>query len=501
MDRSTHSTARTKHLTQNLNSLDVNTNNNNSTSSSKKKTAQPTLHNIPEKSGKKIYQSIQYDEQKNKNSTISADDFSYSFVELLSDSDEEVQRLTFHPSCEPTLSSRPSSKRQKNNVAPFVEPSIHFFKHMPENLIRKILFEHFIDLNDIPTTANNLMQFASISKFNREYIRKLLLEEGLHEFSFEITKLAIPDLLVELANDKKAKFTQADIDDLVHNWPYLTFDSSHTYEPSLSKYPLFTNRGIEALKKIVCHPKLQEVRIDNSFWVDVEYQNKEIRASNNNCMELLYELLSRKSSVPLKVDIDFFNWAPPYNSNFQINEKSFNLLGKIVDKANKCKNLTFGMVNIDRINELSLPYIGEFQNLFRSPDREYQHRFVLMMCAITLSHSAEEISINGVGLSDGEMEYVVAKIHQFDKSTLQYLDLSGNYISEATFPALARYIQSKETCLNTLKLNKTFRWDRNIKVFLKALKKNHSLQLVELSLSEVPHNHPIRNDKRVRLTE
>jgi hypothetical protein len=251
MDRLTHSTGRPKHLEQNLNRLVVDTSNNKPTSASQEKTTQPTLRNISEKNGKIIYPSIQLQEYKKfitrhdddssiVESSSASDDEDSSIVESSSSSDEDDNGGFKKTASKITLSSRPTSTQKKNMVLPFVESSANFFEHMPLDVIRKMLFENLIDLNDIPKSAKNLMHFASISKFNREFVRQLLTEEGMHEVSFEITKLVVPKLLATLASDDKAEFTHADIDDLVRNYPYLTLDCSNAINNKN-----FTNQGIQ----------------------------------------------------------------------------------------------------------------------------------------------------------------------------------------------------------------------------------------------------------------
>ena len=181
MDRSTHSTSRPKHLEQNLNRLNIDTGNNKPTSISQNQTAPPTLRNIAENNEKIIYPSIQVKEQKNSLIELDADS---SIVESSSYSDEDVNENFKKNASEPTLISRPSLGQKKNGAEASEVGSIPFFEHMPEDVIRKILFEQLIDLNDIHKTAKNLMHFASISKFNREYVRVLLTEEGMREVSF-----------------------------------------------------------------------------------------------------------------------------------------------------------------------------------------------------------------------------------------------------------------------------------------------------------------------------
>ncbi len=288
MDRLTHSTGRPKHLEQNLNSLDVVTRNNNSTSASQEKITLPTLRNIAEKNGIKLYPFIQKNEYKYKNLLNSSETDSSSIVESSSSSDEDDNGGFKKTASEITLSSRLTSATEKYSPTSSEVRSFPFFEHMPLEIIRKMLLENLIDLNNLPATAKNLMHFASISKFNRELVRVLLTEEGAQEISFEITKPFIPNLLATLAKDSNAQFTQADIDELVHNWPYLTFDSS------LKENTIFTNRGLKALKKIVCHPGLKEIRIINNLPENNSQDIKNFQACIINGLELLCSLLSRK---------------------------------------------------------------------------------------------------------------------------------------------------------------------------------------------------------------
>ena len=107
MDRLTHSTERPKHIEQNLNRLVVDTTNNKPTSISQNQTARPTIRNIAEKNGIKIYPFIQQSEYKYKNLLNSSETDSSSIVESSSSSDEDGELKK--PTSEITLSSRPSS--------------------------------------------------------------------------------------------------------------------------------------------------------------------------------------------------------------------------------------------------------------------------------------------------------------------------------------------------------------------------------------------------------
>ena len=133
MSRSHHSTVRPKNLEQNLNRFDVDASNSEPTSTSQNKTTPPILRNVVE-NNREIIDPIAYDTNQ-----------------------------------------------------------IHFFKQLPKEVIRKILLEHVIDLNHFRVTAKNLMKFANVSKFNREFVREMLIEKKMHQVSCEITKSVMPD--------------------------------------------------------------------------------------------------------------------------------------------------------------------------------------------------------------------------------------------------------------------------------------------------------------------
>jgi len=125
-----------------------------------------------------------------------------------------------------------------------------------------------------------------------------------------------------------------------------------------------------------------------------------------------------------------------------------------------------------------------------------------MMCNIALTHFAHTIILNGFRLSDGQLGLILDEIQLCDKSTLQHLDLSENYINESAAESLSALLQSEKTCLETLRLN-----DRDISVeayniLSEALINNQSLKLIEIrNVFYLDDDHPIRNDTRVRLTE
>jgi hypothetical protein len=493
MDRSTHSTSRPKHLEQNLNRLNVDTGNNKPTSISQIQTAPPTLRNIKENSGKITYPSIQIKEHKN--SIIRHDDDS-SIVESSSSSysDQDVNEGLKKTASEPTLISRPSSGQKKNGADASELQSIPFFEHMPEDVFRKILFENLIDLNKLPATAKNLMHFASISKFNREYVRVLLTEEGMREVSFEITKSVIPNLLATLANDKKAKFTQTDIDYLVRNYPYLTVDCS--YQKSIK----FTNRGLEALKKIVSHTGLQEIRIISNLPANNQGVNESFTAYSNNCLDLIYSLLSRKSSTPVKVDLIFKNWLPPLNSKNELEDKSFDTIKKIQNKANRCDNVIFGEINLI-YKTWDTPVTSLNFNPFDTRLLKYQFNFIKMMCNIAVTHSAHTICLKCLGLFDADISLILNEFIKFDKSSLRHLDLSRNHIEKATAQSLIKLLQSEKTFLNTLKLNDCAIRQDELDILNEEFKRNQSLELVEIkNIDFLPHDHPIRDTKKVKFT-
>jgi hypothetical protein len=318
MDRSTHSTARPKHLEQNQNRLDEDRSNNKPTSTSKNKTTTPTLRNIAENNRTKLYPFIQSDEYKYRNVINSTYRNSSSNDESCSSSDEEVNLSFENSDHELTLSSRPSPAEKKSGATTSEFSSISFFENMPPEM----LFEIVSYLNDTPAAAKNLMNFSSVCKFNREFFPELLSIESMEEVSFGITKSVIPNLLAKLAKDIKAQFTQADLDGLIHNYPYLTFDSS------LQKNTIFTKRELEALRKILHHPDLQGVRIINNHpKLDLGY-GKNHEAYINRGLELMNTLLTRENSSPIKVDFICNNWMPPFDYGFQINEKSLDLIKK-----------------------------------------------------------------------------------------------------------------------------------------------------------------------------
>ncbi len=484
MDRSTHSTFRPKHLEQNLNTLVVDTEKNNATSTSQEKTTLPTLRNIAEKNGIKLYPFIQQNEYKYRDLLNSSETDSSSIVESSSSSDEDDIDSFKKSASEPTFSSRPTLSKEKNSTKLSEVHAISFFEHMPEDAIRKILSQQFIDLSDIPTTAKNLMHFASISKFNREYVRELLTEEGMREVSFEITKLFIPNLLATLAKDNNAQFTQVDVDELVHNWPYLTIDSS------LKENTVFTNRGLKVLKKIVCHPELKKVRIINNLPENNSEDIKNFQDCINNGLELLYSLLSRKSASSLKVDLIFKNWEPLFHSNFQFKDKAIGLIKEIKNRDDSCGSVIFGEMDLSTVSNSS--YM----------DFKYKTEFLKIMCNIALKHSAHTISLAGFYLSDEDLGSILDEMQLYDNSSLQHLDLSANHLLGHAVENLAEWLKSDKTRIKNLILNRmNYILFSELDILADALKNNNYLELVVLDDSlqfEFLIRHRIRKDERVK---
>ena len=508
MDRLTHSTGRQKNLEQNLNRFDGDASNSEPTSTSQNKTTPPTLRNVVENNGKIIAPFIQLQEQKNRKSINNADEDSSSFVGSSSDLDSEVFSSNVEPSSgssevvkhgfiktysEITLSSRPSSTQEKNDPIVYDTNHIHFFKQMPKEVIREILLEHVVDLNHIHATAKNLMNFANVSKFNREFVRELLAEDGMQGVSFEITKLAIPNLLDEFAKGKKAEFTQADVDELVHNYPYLTLDCSYKKK---SKLPTI---GLEGIKIFLHHPDLQGIRIINKVPKYDFGINTMHRACNDNGLELIYSLLNRKKSNPLKFDFIFNNWMPPFDSNYQINENSFEFIKKIQDSAENCSGVTFGELNLKRSPNIGRCYLFGKNDPSSIQAKDYQFKFVKIMCNIALTYSAHSISLEGLQLSDQELGLIINEIQLFDKPTLQYLDLSGNHIDEVAFTNLIIWLQSGKTGIKTLIINSRNLTHYELDLLHGVLKNNHHLESIGIRINFDSSDHPITKDKRVEI--
>ena len=498
MTRPTNPNGRSRNVDENLNKPILSGHDDEPTSTTQNPAAKPTLRNIEEKNGKTIYPSIQLEEHKNKKSINNTDEASSSFVESSTHSDEDVIDGFKKTASEPILNSRSETNQEKNIVTTSEIGAISFFEHMAPDVIRKILFEQFIDLSDIPTTAKNLMNFASVSKFNREFVRELLAEEGLKEVSFEITKPLIPDLLAKPANDEKVKFTQADVDELVHNWPYLTFDSS------LKENTFFSVSGIEVLKKIVRHSGLKEIRIISKMCSNDYGKNWDDNHNKFNYigLQLLASVLSRNSSNSLKIDFNLHGWIPPVNFFFQMD---YEVIKKIQEIAEGCDSVSFGNLDLSRFeldsNKLFDPTyrlsIGTYP--LRNEFRDYQFKFVKMMCNIALTHSAHTISLCDLGLLDKELALIINEIQQSDKSTLQHLDLDGHRLEKAAVESLSKWLQSDTTCIKTLDLGFEIPEDQ-LDVLTIALKNNKSLEKVVIGEDYMPEDHPIKEDKRVRVS-
>jgi hypothetical protein len=340
------------------------------------------------------------------------------------------------------------------------------------------------------------LQFASTSKFNREFVRQLLTEEGAQEISFEITKSFVPNLLATLENDKKSQFTQADLDLLVHNNPYLTFDCSYV----ISKEN-FTNQGLQVLKKIVCHPDLRGVRIISNPRAQISERNDKYVAYNNIGLELLYSLLSRESATPLKVDFILNNCELPIDTKFRINENSFELIEKIQNRADRCESVIFGKMDLSRSKFMLYEDFDVFGDSSIN-NREYQFKYIKMMCNIALTHSAHTISLVDLMLLDSELGLIFDEIMLCDKSSLQHLDLGRNEIHASAAETLGVLLQSESASLKILNLDGVYLSGEGLNILAEALKTNLSSELIVI-LTALDRNvdHPIRNDKRVRFTE
>ena len=468
--------------------------NNNLSSTSRNQTASPNLRINSKNKENRINPSIQWKEDKNNRSIIKFEEDSSSIVESSYGSDEQGRSEKIHLASEPTLSTRPNSTKKKNINPTHQVRSQYFFKGMPQDVIRKILVGHIIDLNDIPTTAKNLMAFAGVSKFNQEFVRQLLTEEEFHKLSFEITKSIIPNLFTKLVNNKKEKFTQTDIDDLVHNWPYLTVDCS--YEESTA----ITNRGIGALENIVCHHDLRGLKIINNL--PEKYNSTEnFRFCNNNILELMNILLSRKISQPLKVDFIFNNWVPFFNPKGQLKEKSLALIKKIQERVDNCDSIRLGVIDLSRSVNANLYAEIRGLDLNTAQQKEFRFNFIKMICNIALSHFAHTISLRGLFFSDERLALLLNEIQLCDKSSLQHLDLRGNYIKEDAFQSLIELLKSENICLKTIKLSYARMPKDKIIILADALKNNFTLELVEIMTTGTPIDHPIIKDKRIKIIE
>jgi hypothetical protein len=284
----------------------------------------------------------------------------------------------------------------------------------------------------------------------------------------------------------------------VHNWPYLTFDSS-LYEKK--KNTVFTKSALEALKKIVCHSGLKEIRIINNLYVkgNEEKWDENHYAFNNNGPELLYSLLSRNSSNSLKIDFKLQGWIPPVNFFFQIEDKSFDMIKKIQETAEVCDSVSFGKLDLSR-NKGGTKRLFKHKNPLSLINHDYQFKFVKMMCNIALTHSAHTISLRDLGLLDKELALILNEIQQFDKSTLQHLDLYGHGLEKAAVESLSKWLQSDTTCIKTLDLGLGVAEDQ-LDILIVALKNNKSLEKVVIGDDCIPEDHPIKKDKRVSVVK
>ena len=489
MARPTCSIGALKHVEQNLNKLDASESNKNPTSISQNQTTPPSYRNITKNNEIIVYSAIQWKEDKYR-----AEEDSSSIVESSSFSSEEANGELNHSDLETTLNLKPAST-QKGNRRPLSNVfSIRFFENMPLDVIRKILIGDDINFNNISKAAKNMMAFAAISKFNRECVRNLLTEEGLHEVSFEITKSVIPKSLTKLVNDKKEKVIHADIDSLVHDWPYMTLDCSY------KKYT-FTNKAVDALKQIVHHPELKKIRIVNNLPEKISEWNETTIVCNRNGPELIYELLSRKKIDPVEIDFTYNNWVPSLYSKAKINDKSLDLIKKIQDRADKCDSVSFGEIILSRNYSSSSSLFGSHQDSRSFRNRKYQFKFVKVMCNIALSHSVHTISLAGLNFSDEEIGLIINEIRECDKASLLHLNLSENHINEHGVKSISAWLQSDMTCIKTLNLNNTNMHNNELSIIYEALKNNHSLEVLEIkTMSNLPDDHPIREDKRVKIS-
>jgi Ran GTPase-activating protein (RanGAP) involved in mRNA processing and transport len=110
------------------------------------------------------------------------------------------------------------------------------------------------------------------------------------------------------------------------------------------------------------------------------------------------------------------------------------------------------------------------------------------------------ISSANLKLSDSELGLILNEIRLFDKSSLQYLDLSGNHIDEFVVESLSALLQSKNTCLKYLEFGHRDISVDALNILAAALKNNRSLVSVDINVSFLVADHPIRNDKRVKLS-
>jgi hypothetical protein len=250
----------------------------------------------------------------------------------------------------------------------------------------------------------------------------------------------------------------------------------------------------------VSHSGLQEIRIISNLPANNQGVNESFTAYSNNCLDLIYSLLSRKSSTPVKVDLIFKNWLPPLNSKNELEDKFFDTIKKIQNKANRCDNVIFGEINLI-YKTWDTPVTSLNFNPFDTRLLKYQFNFIKMMCNIAVTHSAHTICLKCLGLFDADISLILNELIKFDKSSLRHLDLSRNHIEKATAQSLITLLQSEKTFLNTLKLNDCAIRHDELDILNEEFKRNQSLELVEIkNIDFLPHDHPIRDTKKVKFT-
>jgi hypothetical protein len=219
-------------------------------------------------------------------------------------------------------------------------------------------------------------------------------------------------------------------------------------------------------------------------------------------LQLLALVLSRNSSNSLKIDFNLHGWIPPVNYFFQMD---YEVIKKIQEIAEGCDSVSFGNLDLSRFeldsNKLFDPTyplsIGTYP--LRNEFRDYQFKFVKMMCNIALTHSAHTISLSGLNLSDKELGLILDEIQRCDKSTLQHLDLGEHSLEKAAVRSLSKWLQSDTTTIKTLNLGFGIPEDQ-LDVLTIALKNNKSLEKVVIGEDYMPEDHPIKEDKRVRVS-
>jgi hypothetical protein len=265
-----------------------------------------------------------------------------------------------------------------------------------------------------------------------------------------------PNILIKLAKDKNAQFTNINIDRLVHVWPYLTVDSSFREDM------MITHRGVDFLKQLVRHPNLRGLRIINDLPAKDFEDDKNFWACNKIGPKLLCSLLLRKSKNPIKVDFIFKNWVPPKKPKFQSKDKFFDVIKKIQGEPKTCTSVIFGEIDLSR--NVSTNLFISFNEGKVISNRFYQLNFLKIMSGIVVMHSAHTISLVGLDLYDNEVAEIIDEIKRCDQSSLEHLDLSRNFIGERTVNSLSELLQLKNLSLKTLKLNNT-----NIHMYFETL--------------------------------